>query len=121
MQEPREGGLLAWQWRGYPDYHHDRRNLAVHVLTVPWFIAGTCSVLLAPVLGFRYGVAGAVAMIAAVALQGRMHAIEATPPLPFRGPADGVARLFAEQWISFPRFVASGGFARAWREAARRA
>ena len=26
-----------------------------------------------------------------------------------------LARIFAEQWITFPRFVLGGGFARAWR------
>jgi hypothetical protein len=54
-------------------------------------------------------------MALAVALQGRGHAVERTSPAPFRGPLDVVARLFAEQWITFPRFVLSGGFARAWR------
>ena len=26
-------------------------------------------------------------------------------------------RFFVEQWITFPRYVLSGGFSRAWREA----
>ena len=26
-------------------------------------------------------------------------------------------RILAEQWITFPRYVLSGGFARAWRSA----
>ena len=30
---------------------------------------------------------------------------------------DWAARLFVEQWVTFPRYVLSGGFARAWREA----
>ena len=47
--------------------------------------------------------------------QGRTHRLERTAPSPFRGPGDVVARIFAEQWFTFPRFVASGGFARAWR------
>jgi hypothetical protein len=50
-------------------------------------------------------------------LQGRGHRLEASRPLPFRGPGDVVARLFVEQWITFPRFVAGGGFAAAWRAA----
>jgi len=31
----REGGLLAWQWSQYVPGHRDRRNLLVHILTVP--------------------------------------------------------------------------------------
>jgi hypothetical protein len=30
-----------------------------------------------------------------------------------------IARLLVEQWITFPRFVVSGGFARAWRSTSR--
>jgi len=56
-------------------------------------------------------------MLAAVASQGRGHAMEAARPVAFRGPADFVARFFVEQWVTFPRFVLSGGFAQAWRRA----
>jgi hypothetical protein len=37
----------------------------------------------------------------------------------FRGPGDFLARFFAEQWFTFPRYVLSGRFADAWRRAAR--
>jgi len=63
------------------------------------------------------GVGGAAAMIAVMAAQGRGHKLETTAPSPFLGPADVLKRFFAEQWITFPRYVLSGGFARAWREA----
>jgi hypothetical protein len=46
MNITREDGLLAWQWSNYLPAHRDRHNLAVHALTVPLFILGTCSVLL---------------------------------------------------------------------------
>ena len=36
----REGGLLAWQWRGYAAAHRDRVNLLLHLVAVPAFIAG---------------------------------------------------------------------------------
>jgi len=52
-----------------------------------------------------------------VVAQGRGHKLETTAPAPFRGPADVAARLFVEQWITFPRFVFSGQFARAWVDA----
>ena len=66
-------------------------------------------------LGFWPALAG---VVVAVAAQGRGHKIEARPPAPFRSPLDVVARLLVEQLITFPRFVLSGGFARAWRGAA---
>jgi hypothetical protein len=108
-----ERSLLDWQFSHYPEAHRNRRNLLLHVLTVPLFMAGTVAVALAwlsPWLLF-----GLVAMMLAMALQGRGHAQEDSPPIPFRGPRDVFARIFAEQWITFPRFVLSGGFARVWR------
>jgi hypothetical protein len=54
-------------------------------------------------------------MLATVAAQGRGHKLEQTRPVPFRGPADFLARFFVEQWFNFPRFVLSGRFAEAWR------
>jgi hypothetical protein len=54
-------------------------------------------------------------MVGAVALQGRGHRLEGVAPIPFRGPIDVVSRIFVEQWVTFPRYVLSGGLARAWR------
>ena len=120
MDTTREGGLLAWQLRGYPDAHADRRNLAIHALTAPLFLAGTAAILLAPFFGRWLFAAGLPAVFIPVAAQGRGHRLEARPPVPFRGPADVAVRLFVEQWVTFPRFVLGGGFARAWRAAAPR-
>ena len=116
MDDAREGGLLAWQWSMYAEGHRDRRNLLVHVLTVPVFLLGTCAVVAAPWLGWPAAAAGPAAMTVAMALQGRTHRREAVSPAPFRGPLDVLARIFAEQWITFPRYVLSGGWARAWRK-----
>lgn len=110
----REGGLLRWQWSLYPDAHQDRRNLALHILTAPLFELGTLALILSPVVGWLLAVAGALGMLAAVVAQGRGHKLERVTPAPFGGPSDIAARLFVEQWITFPRFVLSGRFARAW-------
>ncbi len=100
----------------YREGHRDRRNLAVHVLTVPLFLLGTCAVLAAAVVGgWWLAAAGLGAMALASALQGRTHKLEQTAPAPFRGPGDVLARLFVEQWVTFPRYLLSGEFARAWR------
>ncbi len=111
----RDEGLLRWQWSLYPGNHQDRRNLAVHLATVPLFWAGTVGLLASPVLGPIAAGVGAAAMAVAVGAQGRTHKHEQTAPVPFDGPLDVVQRLFVEQWVTFPRFVLSGAFARAWK------
>jgi hypothetical protein len=117
-RDGRPDGLLSWQWSLYADGHRHRTNLVLHVLTVPLFWAGTVTAFTALFQGavLAAGV-GLLAMVAAVGIQGRGHAGEPTRPVPFRHPLDAVARLFVEQWVTFPRYVLSGGFAKAWRAA----
>ncbi len=114
-------GLLPRQWREYSGAHRDRTNLVVHAITQPVFAAGSCALLgsWAAPGGWMLvlSAAGALAMLAAVAAQGRTHRREERAPAPFRGPLDVVLRIVAEQWITFPRYVLSGAFARAWRAA----
>lgn len=112
--DSRAGGLLAWQFAGYSQNHGARRNLLIHALTVPLFQLGTLAALASPV-AWWLGVGGALTMVISIALQGRGHRLEPTPPAAFRGPVDIIARLLVEQWVTFPRFVVSGGFGRAWR------
>jgi hypothetical protein len=113
MAMAREGGLLAWQWRGYSAAHRDRLDLMLHLVTVPAFIAG---ILAAINLAWHYFWIGAALSVAvalvAFALQGAGHRRERQPPVPFDGPGDFLARVFAEQFITFPRFVLSGGWLR---------
>ncbi|MCA9647069.1 MAG: DUF962 domain-containing protein [Polyangiaceae bacterium] len=115
--DARTGGLLAWQFHGYSQNHVARQNLLLHVFTVPLFQLGTLAVLSSP-LAWWLGAVGFATMVGCVALQGRGHRLEEAPPAPFRGPFDVLARLFVEQWVTFPRFVLSGGFGRAWRVSA---
>jgi len=125
MTTLRNETVLSRQWNNYRNVHRHRANLMIHVLTVPVFMAGTVSVavgLLSPLLVAPWTpwvAAGAIsgglfAMTFAIALQGRGHKKEANPPEPFRGPRDVIARLFLEQWVSFPRYVLSGAFRRAF-------
>jgi hypothetical protein len=107
--------LLAWQWRLYPDNHTDRTSLAIHLVTQPLFALGVVSIVLAPFTSPWLFLVGPLAMVFAVAAQGRGHKRERVAPVPFRGPLDVVRRLVAEQLITWPRFVLTGGFARAWR------
>lgn len=112
--------LPAWQWAGYPDFHRDRRNLVLHLLTTPLFVGGTLAALASPWLGWGALAGGLGAMALALAAQGRGHRLEGRPPEPFLGPGDFVGRLFVEQFVTFPRFVLSGKFFRALKETAPR-
>ncbi len=109
--------LLTWQWSLYPSAHRHRLNLVLHILTAPLFMLGTVGVA----LSWRWpwlGLAGLVTMILVMVVQGRGHSLEAVPPVPFTGAGDVVSRILAEQWVTFPRFVLSGAFGRAWRGSA---
>ena len=80
--------LLKWQWSLYPAAHRARRNLIVHIATVPVFMLGT----LALAFVWRWpwlGLAGLVTMVLVMAVQGRGHRIEEVAPVPFTGPLDG--------------------------------
>jgi len=109
--------LLEWQWKLYPEAHKRRLTLVVHFLSAPIFICGTLMIASSVLFGWHYAVAGVLFMIGTVLVQGWTHKQEDAKPVPFLGPADFVARFFAEQWITFPRFVLSGEVVRAWRSA----
>jgi len=51
-------------------------------------------------------------IVVSVIVQGRGHKLERVPPEPFTGPTNVLGRLFLEQWVTFPRFVLSGGWSR---------
>lgn len=113
--DDRGGSFLEWQWMNYPAGHRDRRNLLVHALTAPLFQVGTVALAMSPFIGARLAVLGLGAVAVPVVLQLRTHRLERKAPAPFRGPGDVMARFLAEQWFTFPRYIASGGFAQAWR------
>jgi uncharacterized membrane protein YGL010W len=111
----RPEGLLAWQWSLYPEGHRDRVNLILHLVTVPVFMAGTLAAISAAFTIWWRAPAGLGAIVIAFALQGVGHGREAARPVPFRGPLDVLARIFVEQWVTFPRYVVSGRWLRALR------
>jgi len=87
-------------------------------VTMPAFVSGFMLVPLAAAAGvWQLGVLGGVMMLMALISQGRGHRMEPNPPLPFASPLDFVARFTIEQTVTFPRFVLSGGFAKAWKNA----
>lgn len=112
--------LLQWQWSGYAKYHTSRVNLLIHIVAVPLFLVGNVG-LVVTLLSRSWFLAAAcvVATVVSLALQGRGHRIERVPPEPFTGAGNAVARILLEQWITFPRYVVSGEWLRALRNAPR--
>jgi hypothetical protein len=110
--------LLAWQWSDYPAKHRSRANLLLHIVAVPVFQLGTLLIVYGALRRALLAVViGVVAAGVSVVAQGRGHRLEAEAPTPFAGLVDVVWRLVAEQWITFPRFVLSGGWYRNLRRA----
>lgn len=105
--------LLAWQWSDYAARHRSRANLLLHIVTVPLFELGTLLLIWSIVAGWAAGVGlGLASLVAALVAQGRGHRGEVERPTPFDGPGDFVTRFVVEQWVTFPRFVLSGGWSR---------
>ena len=110
--------MLAWQWEGYARYHQSRANLLMHIVLVPAFLAGNVALIVGLVrLDWIEALVGFTCMALSMILQGRGHKGEAVPPVPFSGAGNALARIFLEQWITFPRFVLTGGWRSALREA----
>lgn len=110
--------LLRWQWDGYPRYHRSRANLVLHIFVVPMFLAGNLALVTALLQGswvlalLSIGLSGV-----SIVLQGLGHRREPVPPEPFTSPVNPALRILCEQWITFPRFVLSGGWFLALRSA----
>jgi len=105
--------LLEWQWSDYAAKHRNRLNLLLHIVTVPLFQIGTLLLLCAFfTFSGATAVAGGICMVGALAAQGRGHKLEPETSAPFDGAADFLSRFCAEQWVTFPRFVLSGGWSR---------
>ena len=87
---------------------------------MPLFLAGNIALLAGLVrLDQTEALVGFGCMAVSMALQGRGHKGEPVPPEPFSGAGNAFARILLEQWITFPRFVLTGGWLRAWRTAAK--
>ena len=115
--------LLQWQWTDYPRYHRSRTNLRIHIVAVPLFLIGNA--LLIAVLFDRslttkqfwvLCLGSLLTMGLSFGLQGLGHRTEKEPPKTFTSLGNAIARVFSEQWITFPRFVLSGGWRRSLQD-----
>ncbi len=103
--------LLRWQWEGYAQFHRSRLNLWIHLPAVSLFIgSGLLLLFAAATLDWPLALAAVVGLAIGFAAQGIGHKREANPPIPFTGPVDVATRIVAEQLVTFPRFVLSGGW-----------
>ena len=110
--------LAKRQWLDYESKHRSPHNLLVHLAAVPAFVAANLTLIAALLLSMWIAAALSLAtMAASLAWQGRCHRNEPEPPEPFSSLAEALIRILLEQWVTFPRFVFSGGWTRALRKA----
>ncbi|GFM68216.1 DUF962 domain-containing protein [Pseudomonas cichorii] len=109
--------LPTWQWRGYADNHQHPANLVLHLIAVPLFILAALLLLDGIFsLSFSSIAIGIIGLIAALGFQRHGHSLEAQTPEPFSDRSDAVKRLLTEQFVTFPRFLLSGAWWRAWKQ-----
>ena len=113
MSAERAGGVLAGPGRGFSRYPRERSTRLTHRMAGPAYIAATLATATQALQAQWFGAAVAFVFAAiAFAVQGVGHKRERTAPEPFSGAGDFAARMLAEQFITFPRFVLSGQWAR---------
>ena len=110
--------LLRWQWDNYPGAHTSRANLLLHLGSMPFFWLGTVLLLGAIVLSGSLVLLGFGCLLVPLIAQGFGHKrLEPKASAPFTSPWNFIARFALEQWVTFPRYVLSGGWGRAFRDA----
>jgi hypothetical protein len=108
--------LVSWQWQGYPTFHQRGVTLWIHLFAVPAFVASTLAVVFyLATMELVFAGLSFAGMLVAFAAQGIAHKKEPNAPIPFAGAGDFASRLFLEQFVTFPRFVLTGGWWRALR------
>lgn len=111
--------LLEWQWYGYNQFHQSRTNLFIHIVAVPLFVLCTlASLIFLLQLNWLVAIANIVIAMLAMAIQGFGHSKEMNPANAFSSTGQASVRILSEQFITFPRFVITGGWYRAVRASA---
>lgn len=110
--------VLNQQWDGYEERHRNKANLLIHIATVPlvWIAAlqifGGLLLMLIGVGGLKMWLYAFILIAIALGAQWQgnsMEQVKATPP---GNPKDFALYAFAEQFVTFPRFVLTGGWLR---------
>ncbi|WP_282343070.1 MULTISPECIES: Mpo1-like protein [Pseudomonas] len=110
------GLRLHYPSRSTPDYaatHRHPTNLLLHLIAVPLFIVASL-LLLIGLLGASLlpVVLGVIGLVAALALQRQGHKRE---EYAVDAHQECLQEVLLEQFVTFPRFVLSGGWWRAWK------
>ena len=109
---------LSQQWSDYSERHRNKGNLLIHIVTVPlvWFaglqLVGGLILMLIGVGGLKMWVYAAILIAIALGAQAYGNGLEAIKPRPFTNAADFAFGAVAEQFVTFPRFVLTGGWLR---------
>jgi hypothetical protein len=110
--------LLDTQWSDYSERHRNRVNLMIHIVTVPlvWIAAiqaaGALMLTLIGVGGIKILIWAAIQIAIALFAQNYGNGMEAIKPAPFTNAKDFALGALAEQFVTFPRFVLTGGWLR---------
>jgi phage terminase small subunit len=113
----RHPNLHTWQWRTYADNHRHPANLVLHLIAVPMFILAALLILDGLFsLSFTSIAIGVIGLVAALGFQRHGHKLEQQSSEPSGDRGNAVKRLLVEQFVTFPRFVLSGAWWRAWKE-----
>ncbi|MEM7061747.1 MAG: terminase [Cyanobacteria bacterium P01_B01_bin.77] len=99
----------------YAQVHTHRTNLLIHSVAVPLFILAHIGLVAA--ISYRKPLPAltCVGVVAAsLGLQRKGHALEEQAPEPFSSGWNFAARLYTEQFYTFPKFLLSREFQQAW-------
>jgi hypothetical protein len=109
--------LLEAQWSDYPERHTHRTNLLIHILAVPmswfgafWILGGFLLMLMGVPGAFGMLFWGAAFIAGALAAQHYGNSLEGRRAPPIRDPKQFARHAFAEQFVTFPRFVLTGAW-----------
>jgi hypothetical protein len=110
--------VVQQQWNGYSERHQNKVNLLIHAVTVPlvWFAAlqliGGLLLMLIGVGGLKMWIYAAILITIALVAQRQGNAMEAVKGPAPSNPKDFALHAAAEQFVTFPRFVLTGGWLR---------
>jgi len=116
--------LLDKQWSDYSGRHRNKVNLMIHIVTVPlvWIAGiqtfGALMLMLIGVGGLKVLVWAVVLIAIALFAQSYGNKMEEIKPALFTSIKDFAMNAAAEQFVTFPRFVLSGGWLRNLQTAA---
>lgn len=103
-------------WTDYQRVHTGRKNLLIHLLAVPLFVAGFIVIVVSVLRSTWLPATTALAIcVIALVLQAGGHRSEAQAPRPFTGPMNFLRRWFTEQFVIFPLFLLTGRWWRCYR------